>query len=121
MWKYCLLSALIFVSIANAHVSLTYPPARKYDLDFLDDTRTQAPCGGMPQGFHKTKILRGSKLKVEWHLGYAHNGGFNIELLNGNVTIWDAASPNDWINTADGKFVSFYFEILLYAPLTKFP
>lgn len=33
----------------EAHVALTYPPARKYDLDFLDNSRTKAPCG-MPKG-----------------------------------------------------------------------
>lgn len=31
------------------HVALTYPPARKYDLDFLDNSRTKGPCG-MPKG-----------------------------------------------------------------------
>ena len=25
--------------LASAHVALTYPPARKYDLDFLDTFR----------------------------------------------------------------------------------
>jgi len=34
---------------SDAHVALTYPPARKYDLDFLDNARTKAPCG-MPKG-----------------------------------------------------------------------
>lgn len=33
----------------SAHVALTYPPARKYDLDFLDNSRTKGPCG-MPKG-----------------------------------------------------------------------
>lgn len=37
------------ISIAYGHVSLTFPPARKYDLDFLDNSRTPAPCG-MPKG-----------------------------------------------------------------------
>uniref|UniRef100_A0A182FFU9 Uncharacterized protein n=1 Tax=Anopheles albimanus TaxID=7167 RepID=A0A182FFU9_ANOAL len=32
----------------EAHVALTFPPARKYDLDFLDNSRTKAPCG-MPK------------------------------------------------------------------------
>lgn len=34
---------------AEAHVALTYPPARGLDLDFLDNSRTKAPCG-MPKG-----------------------------------------------------------------------
>lgn len=33
----------------NGHVALTYPPARNYDLDFLDNSRTKGPCG-MPKG-----------------------------------------------------------------------
>ena len=36
----------------------------------------------MPKGDIVTTIPSGQKLKVEWHLGYAHRGGFKIELLN---------------------------------------
>lgn len=43
--------ALSFIPLISAHVALTYPPARKYDLDFLDNTRTKGPCG-MPKGEH---------------------------------------------------------------------
>lgn len=37
------------ISFISAHVALTYPPARNYDLDFLDNSRTKGPCG-MPKG-----------------------------------------------------------------------
>ena len=40
---------LIFVDTCHSHVGLTFPPARKYDLDFLDNIRTKPPCG-MPKG-----------------------------------------------------------------------
>lgn len=30
-------------------MALTFPRARQYDLDFLDNARTPAPCG-MPRG-----------------------------------------------------------------------
>ncbi|KAG8257400.1 hypothetical protein J6590_051099 [Homalodisca vitripennis] len=40
------LSSVILLS--EAHVALTFPPARKYDLDFLDNSRTKGPCG-MPK------------------------------------------------------------------------
>lgn len=43
---------LVFLASCDftvAHVALTYPPARKYDLDFLDNSRTKGPCG-MPKG-----------------------------------------------------------------------
>ena len=33
----------------QGHVALTFPRARKYDLDFLDNARTPGPCG-MPRG-----------------------------------------------------------------------
>jgi hypothetical protein len=37
------------VAGVSAHMALTYPAARKYDLDFLDNSRTKGPCG-MPKG-----------------------------------------------------------------------
>lgn len=43
------LVTLASLPVAQAHVALTYPPARKYDLDFLDNSRTRGPCG-MPKG-----------------------------------------------------------------------
>lgn len=39
----------VLVRFSVEHVALTFPPARKYDLDFLDNSRTKAPCG-MPKG-----------------------------------------------------------------------
>lgn len=49
-----MLSAVVFVllycaNVGEGHVALVFPPARKYDLDFLDSSRTKAPCG-MPKG-----------------------------------------------------------------------
>ena len=37
------------VSVSDGHVALTFPAARRFDLDFLDNLRTKAPCG-MPKG-----------------------------------------------------------------------
>ena len=76
------ITILVACNIVDSHVSLTFPPARKYDLDFLDNVRTKGACGGMPKGDIKTSIKNDGKLKVDWHLGYAHNGGFRIELLD---------------------------------------
>lgn len=39
----------VVLRLTHAHVALTFPPARKYDLDFLDSARTPGPCG-MPKG-----------------------------------------------------------------------
>lgn len=43
------IAVIITVQPSSGHVALTFPPARKYDLDFLDNSRTKAPCG-MPKG-----------------------------------------------------------------------
>ena len=37
------------LSVSEGHVALTFPAARRFDLDFLDNLRTKAPCG-MPKG-----------------------------------------------------------------------
>lgn len=66
---------------AWAHVGLTFPPARQYDLDFLDNIRTKGPCG-MPKGDVKTTIKAGTKFNITWHLGYPHQGGFRLEILD---------------------------------------
>ena len=44
------------VSVSEGHVALTFPAARRFDLDFLDNLRTKAPCG-MPKG-KKGPVLR---------------------------------------------------------------
>ena len=43
-----LMAAHLF-SATDGHVALTFPSARRFDLDFLDNFRTKAPCG-MPKG-----------------------------------------------------------------------
>ena len=46
LWPLLLLSLPL---VAHGHVALLFPPARVYDLDFLDNFRTKGPCG-MPKG-----------------------------------------------------------------------
>nr|ARK19817.1 monooxygenase DBH-like protein [Ampulex compressa] len=78
-----LLLSLIAISFDEAfgHVALTFPKARKYDLDFLDNRRTPGPCG-MPRGDIKTSLLSGSNFNVTWHLAYPHRGGFRLQILD---------------------------------------
>ena len=57
-----LILAAIFAPICG-HVALTYPPARQYSLDFLDNQRTQAPCG-MPKGKAFRVFRRVGTIKV---------------------------------------------------------
>jgi len=78
---------LTFLHQSVAHVSLIFPPARKYDLDFLDKFRTTGPCGGMPKGDIVTTIVSGQEINFEWHLGYAHPGGFKLELIDEQGTV----------------------------------
>lgn len=44
-----------YIPFISGHVALTYPPARQYDLDFLDNSRTKGPCG-MPKGKFQGKL-----------------------------------------------------------------
>jgi len=72
---------LASLALARAHVSLTFPPARNFDLDFLDSARTKAPCG-MPKGTERTMLKAGTSVNITWHLAYPHRGGFRLEVLD---------------------------------------
>lgn len=72
----------VFTScFVNGHVALTFPPARKYDLDFLDNARTPGPCG-MPKGSLRTTFAAGSSFNATWHLAYPHKGGYRLQILD---------------------------------------
>ncbi|KAI8773675.1 uncharacterized protein LOC106064189 isoform X1 [Biomphalaria glabrata] len=70
------------ILLANSHVILTYPPARKYSLDFLDNVRTRGPCGMIKENHNVTftELSPSTALVVQWHLAYTHRGGVYIEL-----------------------------------------
>ncbi|KAM3958019.1 LOW QUALITY PROTEIN: DOMON-like domain-containing protein nahoda [Aphomia sociella] len=76
----CAVLSAVLVCVSG-HVALTFPPARRFDLDFLDNSRTKPPCG-MPRGTLKTSFLAGSNFTVHWHLAYAHRGGFSLRILD---------------------------------------
>ena len=62
-WHQCCFIACLLVIVSQkvtCHVALTFPPARQYDLDFLDSVRTKPPCG-MPKGKSFKKIVVFSK------------------------------------------------------------
>lgn len=84
MWLGLALCTLMWLCVrhTDAHVRLTFPPARKYDLDFLDVVRTPPPCG-MSKGLGPvTNFLVNEQVSVTWHLAYPHTGGYRINLLN---------------------------------------
>ena len=60
-----LMATLLLMKVTNVtcHVGLTFPPAREYDLDFLDNVRTRAPCG-MPKGKEKLCHLQLYKIDM---------------------------------------------------------
>ncbi|TRY75553.1 hypothetical protein TCAL_06383 [Tigriopus californicus] len=110
--KYLLWCLAFCVSVSRGHVGLTYPPARKYDLDFLDNVRTKPPCG-MPKGEERTRLKAGTSINITWHLGYPHQGGFKLELLNSNEEVIQALTPqsdNEYV-TGDTTAQSHLLEI----------
>ena len=49
---------VMVVGEVSGHVSLRFPPARKYDIDFLDSFRTVGDCG-MEEGSLRTMLRMG--------------------------------------------------------------
>lgn len=62
-----------FLPLISSHVALTYPPARKYDLDFLDNSRTKGPCG-MPKGERQPEFFSTSII----HLTSSSNDSYKL-------------------------------------------
>ncbi|XP_044004188.1 uncharacterized protein LOC122849534 isoform X2 [Aphidius gifuensis] len=81
IWFLVIIKLTFIFDNVHGHVALTFPQARKYDIDFLDNARTPGPCG-MPKGDIKTSLLAGSKFNITWHLAYPHQGGFRLQILD---------------------------------------
>ena len=74
-------TSIIILKKAECHISLSYPKARKYDLDFLDNFRTPGDCGMYP-GEDRTVLEAGSLVNITWSLAYPHGGGYKLELVH---------------------------------------
>eukprot|EP00117_Sycon_ciliatum_P032762 scpid90980/ scgid25339/ len=74
---------LLCVPACLAHIRLTWPQARYPQLDFLDNIRSGLPCGVPfdPKTQIVTTVAAGSTIDVSWHLGFAHRGGVEVNLL----------------------------------------
>ncbi|CAL8142378.1 unnamed protein product [Orchesella dallaii] len=110
---------LSFLGIVTAHVGLTFPPARKLDLDFLDNIRTNKPCG-MPRGQIRTQLAAGSSVNITWHLAYPHVGGFRLELLDKDenlmLNLTDPTTKTSYHVTGDPT--AQWYTVMLPAALT---
>lgn len=78
----------------ECHVSMTFPPARAFAIDFLNTFWSKQPCG-MPKGRVRTSLLEGSSFNATWHLGYAHGGGYRLELLDRNENFLVDLTPDE--------------------------
>ena len=63
MQKLLILMPVLLLTNVNCHVSLNYPKARKYDLDFLDSFQTSGECGMNP-GQSKTILEAGALVNI---------------------------------------------------------
>ena len=90
-----------YIYDVNGHISLDFPPARDLRLDFLDTFRTHAPCG-MPKQESMVSLVAGNTINVTWHLGYPHQGGFYIDLLDSEENILQSLTPGDGGSKRDG-------------------
>ncbi|XP_076440342.1 uncharacterized protein LOC143279906 [Babylonia areolata] len=93
----------VMVGEGEGHIRLTYPPARKYQFDFLDNVRTPFPCG-MPPGLDgsRTMLKAGSIVDVHWHLSYPHKGGYFFEVRDENDTVKARYPDTGFLGSDDG-------------------
>ncbi|XP_030851987.1 uncharacterized protein LOC578616 isoform X1 [Strongylocentrotus purpuratus] len=92
------------VSICAAHVRLTFPQARTFALDFLDNVRTSGPCGMEPSADGPVTVFApGDVINVTWHLAYSHRGGNRLEIINRNddVVLANLTGPTYFVNEND--------------------
>ncbi len=50
----------------------------------------------------RTTLKSGSRFNVTWHLGYPHQGGFKLELLDPEERVVQTLAPDDGAKFVDG-------------------
>lgn len=67
--KLSVLVLLLGVTVfeVKGHVSLTFPPARNFPIDFLNNFWTKQPCG-QPKGLIKTRFDKYGELRCQFVL-----------------------------------------------------
>ena len=74
---------------ALAHVRLIFPPSNSAS-DFLDNSRTPAPCGfssWVASSAGETVLQSSVPFEVRWHVGYAHHGAHTLQIVNTSAQI----------------------------------
>ncbi|EDV20019.1 uncharacterized protein TRIADDRAFT_61435 [Trichoplax adhaerens] len=100
MNKLCfILIGVLAITMVNGHIRILFPISRMYDFDFIVNFRSRSPCG-MPenatgQGIFKTKLVAGSTFDMTWHLAFAHQGGFRIQILQRNGVVSHELTPTN--------------------------
>jgi hypothetical protein len=92
----CSILCITLLPLCKAHMSLIFPPPRLPAYDFLDNVRTQGPCGvpKSPNGT-VTTLKAGSSFDVRFRLAYPHRGGFSVRLLDQNGTVLHYLLPHN--------------------------
>ncbi|XP_071837327.1 uncharacterized protein [Apostichopus japonicus] len=109
------LTLSFLLGIASAHVRLTFPPARTFAFDFLDNARTSGPCGMESDLSTLTNLQNGSAINVTWHLAYSHRGGFRLELMNNTAVVANLTAGEGFVNEDDITTTS--YEVTIPADL----
>ncbi|PAV87493.1 hypothetical protein WR25_18621 [Diploscapter pachys] len=91
-----LIFLFLLIPQAHGHVSFLFPTARFPPLDYLDSTKTKAPCGVPRPPMPKyTNLQVGTVYNISWRMPFQHEGGYRINLLNKNGTLIEQLSPLD--------------------------
>jgi hypothetical protein len=86
----------LIISFNEAHVRLDFPPAHLPNYDFLDNARTEGPCGTRADNRSRvTTFMSGATFELSFRLAYAHRGGLGVRLLHSNGSLAHVLLPSD--------------------------
>ncbi|CAK8688129.1 uncharacterized protein LOC143461130 [Clavelina lepadiformis] len=94
---------VVFLYDVTGHVVLTFPPARPFAFDFLDNSQSEGPCGMTFNKEHKimTSLAAGTPFNVTWHVAYPHLGGIKLQLLDTEGAVLSELTDSNFIYKDD--------------------
>jgi len=100
------LTVFTFLYLFNetaGHLKLTFPPARPYAFDFLDNVNTGEPCGvDFDDGNQiMTTLVADEAFNVTWHISYPHLGGVKFQLLDADGEVKHELSDSEFLFSDD--------------------